>query len=154
MSQPGSSAQAQQQPNDKDSRWMKETWREGIFTFCGPLDNAGMIPALFTVTNLPLDFELPMVRHEIPDNNLSAKTLRHVQYAHRACPEIAYVLHKVPMNDPLIARLGPNPSLLCPVKYDNGFALHHDVQWSWWQLERGLLLISEILLSLDATPEG
>ncbi len=109
---------------------------------------------LYSAVNVPDKFELPRQVHTNPANNMSDKALRHMQYANSACPEIPYVLHNIPMNDPLLGRLGPDCGWLYPVSYTNGWGMHDDIRHSWWQLERGLMLISDTLLELDSSNAG
>lgn len=76
------------------------------------------------------------------------------QFAWQAVPELPYVLRTIPMNDPLLARLSVDHANLCPVKYKDGYALQNDIRRSWLELEKGLLLISDHLLTMANTDEA
>ncbi len=97
---------------------------------------------------------MPTTSNDNPENNLSFKDIVRPQNARRIAPELAYVLRSVPTSDPLLGRLSPRPELLRPVKYANGWALHDDVRLAWVKLEKGLALVSELLLTLRNSKEA
>ncbi|TFK78096.1 hypothetical protein K466DRAFT_571059, partial [Polyporus arcularius HHB13444] len=140
-------------PNLENKMSNAEAWRTDVNAFLTVPNRQGE-STLYSAVNVPDQFELPRQVHTNPANNMSDKALRHMQYANSACPEIPYVLHNIPMNDPLLGRLGPDCGWLYPVSYTNGWGMHDDIRHSWWQLERGLMLISNTLLELDSSNAG
>ena len=70
-------------------------------------------------------------------------------------PELPFLLRKLPMTDPLLSRLCANPASLVPPRFDDGWALQDDVRNAWIRLEKGLLHVSELLLtSTEQSPHG
>ena len=62
-------------------------------------------------------------------------------------PELPFLLRTLPVGDPLLARVSVNPSSLTPSRYEGGWALTDDIRKSWEALEKGLLYISDLLLT-------
>ncbi|KAI0735668.1 hypothetical protein C8Q76DRAFT_612063, partial [Earliella scabrosa] len=69
-----------------------------------------------------------------------------------AVPELPYLLRSAPLGDPLLGRLCSEAGILRPVQYVDGWSLHSQIRNSWIQLERGLLHISNLLLSFANVP--
>ena len=109
---------------------------------------------VFTVTNVPDEIRVPASPDPNPHLNKAFRELLRPQYATRVCPELGYVLRKPPAKDPLLARLYVDNTLLRPIRYQDGWSLHMQLRNSWVQLERGLLHVSNLLLSLANTPEA
>ena len=62
-------------------------------------------------------------------------------------PELPFVLLSPPVGDPLLARICVNPDTLTPTSYDGGWALADNLRNAWIALEKGLVYISDLLLS-------
>ncbi|RPD67774.1 hypothetical protein L226DRAFT_527643, partial [Lentinus tigrinus ALCF2SS1-7] len=127
---------------------MTTMWRERLYTFRTADDS------IYTVVNLPDRIKLPTGSPVNPEETLSLKELKEPQRALGVVPEMPYVLRAIPSNDPLLGRLCVEPELLKPVQYANGWALHDDIRLSWVKLEKGLALISELMLTLANSPHA
>lgn len=122
--------------------------RDFLYTFLDQKED------IFTVTNVPDRIHLPSAVHYQPDENLQYKDILRPQFANLIAPELGFVLRTIPVNDPLLGRLGADNSWLAPVEFKHRFGLHDDIRASWWQLEKALLLISNLLISLGNTDES
>lgn len=109
---------------------------------------------VFTVTNLPDNIDLPTAFQHQPDETMRYQDILRPQFAYRIAPELGFVLRTIPINDPLLGRLGVDDAWLYPVEFNHRFGLHDDIRLSWWQLEKALLHISNILISLANSDES
>ena len=105
---------------------------------------------VYTVTNLPDVITIPPHLDPNPQLNKSLRELLRPQYA-VAVPELPYLLRQPVLGDPLLGRLCYEASTLEPIQYRDGWALQEELRKSWVQLERGLLHVSNLLLSLANT---
>ena len=115
--------------------------RNGLFTFADEHDR------LFTVINCP-----PII-HPITTTadtelltNRPVDRLLRPQWSTNKFPELAFLLHKLPVADPLLSRICVDPSAMTATQYEGGWALKDDVRRMWISLEKGLLHISDLLL--------
>nr|VWO96357.1 Protein kinase domain-containing protein [Ganoderma boninense] len=127
-----------------------DNWRKELYTFA---DEAKRV---FTVTNCP-----PII-HPIAttaDSDFIASrsfgSLLRPQMSVNNFPELPFLLRKLPVADPLLSRLCVDPSSTAPIHYKSGWALADDLRNSWTSLEKGLVHISELLLtSTRESPVG
>ena len=116
--------------------------RQNLHTFS---DEKGLI---FTVTNAPPI--IPHIATTIDPETLATSSigaLRRPQLNIGRYPEIPFLLRSIPFGDPLLSRLCASPENLPPVQYAGGWALPDDIRKAWIQLEKGLLYVSDLLLT-------
>ncbi|KAI1788506.1 hypothetical protein LXA43DRAFT_1097196 [Ganoderma leucocontextum] len=117
-------------------------WRKALHTFADENRH------IYTVTNVP-----PIIPHLAtaidPESlvNSSTGTLQRPQVSIRQYPELPFLLRTLPVGDPLLSRLCVNPAKLTPTHYEGGWALADDIRNAWIRLEKGLLYVSEMLLT-------
>nr|VWP02503.1 N/A [Ganoderma boninense] len=124
------------------NRSIAENWRNALYTF------ADENKRIFTVTNCP-----PII-HPISTAfdgdflaNRSLGSLLRPQLSANKFPELPFLLQKLPLADPLLSRLCIDPTGVAATRYEGGWALEDKVRNAWIALEKGLLHISEILLT-------
>ncbi|KAM5534236.1 hypothetical protein V8D89_012143 [Ganoderma adspersum] len=117
------------------------TWRRSLHTFVD--EDAQM----YTVTNVPPIINISKVKDTDLRANLNLGSLLRPQLSIGKYPELPFVLLRPPVGDPLLSRLCTDPDSLVLAQFDGGWALPDDIRNTWTRLEKGLIHISELLLT-------
>nr|VWP01005.1 Putative transcriptional regulator containing an aminotransferase domain [Ganoderma boninense] len=121
---------------------IQQNWRTKLHTFSDEKQQ------IFTVTNAP-----PIIPHlatsvdadTLGDSSLGSLLRPQINIGYY--PELPFLLRSVPVGDPLLSRLCVDPATLTPERYEGGWALADTVRQAWMSLEKGLLYVSELLLT-------
>ena len=110
---------------------------------------------MYSVANVPPVINISKVKDSDPHANVNLGSLLRPRIGVGKYPELPFVLLRPPVGDPLLSRLCTDPNSLAPAQFDGGWALPDDVRNAWTRLEKGLLHISELLLtSTEYSPCG
>ncbi|KAM5539569.1 hypothetical protein V8D89_006678 [Ganoderma adspersum] len=124
-------------------------WRHGLHTFAD--ENA----QIYTVTNVPPIINISTVTDTGALVNGSLGSLLRPRIHVCKYPELPFLLRRLPVDDPLLSRLCVNPDSLAPLRFEGGWGLPDDIRNAWIRLEKGLLHVSELLLtSTEQSPHG
>nr|VWP00431.1 N/A [Ganoderma boninense] len=116
-------------------------WRNSLHTF---VDETNQI---FTITNVPPIINMsPISDSEFLTNFNSGSVLR-PRLSIQSLPELPFVLHRDPVGDPLLSRLFLDPATIVLAHFERGWALPENIRNAWIRLEKGLLYVSELLLT-------
>ncbi|PIL28518.1 hypothetical protein GSI_08556 [Ganoderma sinense ZZ0214-1] len=119
-----------------------ENWRKKPQTFSDEKNQ------VYTVTNVPPI--IPPIAASIDadaQGNCSLGALLRPQLNIGCYPELAFVLRRLPVGDPLLSRVCVDPATLLPAQHEGGWALPDNIRNAWMRLEKGLLYVSELLMT-------
>ena len=121
----------------------------------GPHTFADENAQIFTVTNVPPIINISAATDTSTPVNSSLGILLRPRIHGCKYPELPFLLRRLPVDDPLLSRLCVNPDSLEPLQFEGGWALPDDIRKAWTRLEKGLLHVSELLLtSSEQSPHG
>ena len=102
---------------------------------------------IFTVTNVPPIINIAPFEDSEFLTNINVGSLLRPRLSFQSFPEIPFVLRSNPVGNPLLSRLSLDPAILRPTRFEAGWALADDVREAWIRLEKGLLHVSELLMT-------
>ena len=115
--------------------------RNELHTFT---DEKGQI---YTVTNVPPIINIAPFEDSELLANINLGSLLRPRLSVQSFPELSFVLLRHPVGDPLLARLCVDPATLVPRRFEGGWGLADDIRNAWIRLEKGLLHVSDLLMT-------
>ena len=134
-----------------DERWSSDQSirRNSLHTF---IDEKGQV---YTITNAPPIINIVSDEDAEFLTNFNLGAILRPRMTANNFPELPFVLSRDPVGDPLLARLCVDPAKLEPIQYPRGWALADDIRNTWIRLEKGLLDVSDRLLTFtERSPCG